>query len=125
MGGYKFFISDFIEIEPSALVRFEGGAPVSADINTLIAYDNTRINKRGTGASKVPDLHIYGGVTYRPGAALAVVAGAVIKKKFEVAYSFDFAINSIQPYQSGSHEVVLGYRILPSRHFHIAEEHWN
>lgn len=125
MGGYKFFISDFIQIEPSALVRFEPNAPASVDLNALVAYDNTRINKRGTGASRVPDLHIYGGLTYRPGAALALVTGAVIKKKFEVAYSVDFSINGFQSNQNGSHEVTLGYRILPSRKFHIAEEHWS
>lgn len=127
MGGYKWFVSQFILLEPSLNIKMEGeldGIRSSVDVNMLVAYDNTYTNGRGSRNHRNMDLHLYTGMTYRHGAALAVLLGAVIEKKYEFAYSFDIATTALNAYQSGTHEVTVGYRLMPKSKFHIAEEHW-
>jgi type IX secretion system PorP/SprF family membrane protein len=122
MAGYKLMMSDFLLFEPSTNIKFEGGAKPSVDLNAMVVYDNTYTNSRGAASHKNKDLHLYTGVTYRAGAAVALLIGGVIERKYEIAYSFDITTNYINPYQSGSHEVTIGYRILPKKRLTIAEQ---
>ena len=126
MGGYKFFLSEKLLIEPSAIIKVEGSPKLSSlDLNTLITYDNTYTNKRGAGASRKKDMHVYTGLTYRPGAALSFLVGGVFVKKYEIAYSFDLTTNQLNPYEKGTHEITVGYRILPGSFFETAEGHYH
>lgn len=123
MAGYKVMLSDFMQFEPSVNIKYENGAIPSADLNGELVYDNTYTNSRGSAAHKNKDLHVYVGATYRYGAAVAILLGGVIERKYEVAYSFDLTTSRIGAYESGTHEVTIGYRLLPGRHFQTAEGH--
>lgn len=123
MAGYKLRMSHFLVFEPSMNVKFESGANPSVDLNGKLAYDNTYANKQGSGNNKNKDLNVYIGATYRYGAAAAILIGGVIEQKYEIAYSFDITTNKLGPYQKGTHEVTIGYRILPGKHFKTAEHH--
>ena len=126
MGGYKFFLSDKFLIEPSAILKVEGRLGLSSfDLNTLLTYDNTYSNSRGVGAGRKKDIHVYTGVTYRPGAAVSFLAGGVFLDQYEIAYSFDLTTNQINPYERGTHEVTVGYRLHPAKVFRTAETHRN
>jgi type IX secretion system PorP/SprF family membrane protein len=122
MGGYKFMMSDFILFEPSINMKLEIGGKPSVDFNGLFVYDNTYTNSRGAASHKNKDLHLYGGATYRPGAAVALLIGGVIERKYEIAYSFDLTTNPLSRYQTGSHEVTLGFRIAPKGGLWTAEQ---
>ncbi len=52
---------------------------------------------------------ILAGFSVRLNDALAIHVGATILDNFEVSYSYDFLINRISNYSSGSHEIVLRY----------------
>ncbi|MCP4522528.1 MAG: type IX secretion system membrane protein PorP/SprF [Cytophagales bacterium] len=109
-GGYRIPISyQDIAFVPSVLVKGVEGAPVSVDIN-----------------GKFDFFHQYWvGLSYRHGDAMAILLGAVIARHYEIAYSFDFTTTDIQDYTPyGTHEITIGYRLLPRAKLHNAEDHW-
>lgn len=126
MAGYKFFLSNTFLLEPSAVTKIEGDLRLTAfDLNLRVAYDNTYTNKNGVGNSKKNDINVYAGTTFRPGSAVAFLLGGVFMRKYEVAYSFDLTSNQLGPYENGTHEVTVGYRIQPGKVFRTAETHHN
>ncbi len=109
-GGYRLPISyDDIAFIPSFLVKGVGGAPVSFDINGKFEYHHM----------------LWAGLSYRHNDALAILIGALINYQYEVAYSFDFTTTDIRQHaRVGTHEITIGYRLLPRRQLHNAEDHW-
>jgi type IX secretion system PorP/SprF family membrane protein len=102
VAGTKLEVGYELYLMPSFMVKGVSGAPVSWDLNTRLDYQDT----------------YYGGISYRHQDAIALLAGLVLgkKKNIEVAYSYDFTLSNIAQYSSGSHEVTLGYRIMPHIH---------
>lgn len=108
-GGYRIPISyDDIAFIPSFLLKGVQGAPMSMDINGKFEYHHM----------------LWAGLSYRHNDALAILVGAIINRQYEIAYSFDFTTTSIQPHTTGTHEITVGYRLLPARKLHNAEDHW-
>jgi type IX secretion system PorP/SprF family membrane protein len=99
VAGTKLEVGYELYLLPSFMVKGVSGAPISWDLNTRIDYQDT----------------YYGGISYRHQDAIALLAGVVLgkKKNIEVAYSYDITVSNIAPYSNGSHEVTLGYRIMP------------
>lgn len=92
LAGYKFALGDKFELEPSVLGKATEKTPFNMDINLRGIYMQ----------------NYWAGVSYRSSGALIAMIG--IKYKGVVfGYSFDYSINDIQDYQSGSHEIVIGY----------------
>jgi type IX secretion system PorP/SprF family membrane protein len=108
MTGYVFDINRDLKFKPSLMVKAVQNSPVEldADINFLI-------NKA-----------IWLGAGYRTGDAVAAMIGFQINKQLRFNYSYDYSITKLQKYNSGSHEITIGYefltnkaRILSSRYF--------
>jgi hypothetical protein len=65
------------------------------------------------------------GASYRTNAALAFLVEVNITKNLSIGYSYDLWFNSLQGYNSGSHEIRIGYdfdlfgksRMLTPRYF--------
>lgn len=94
-GGYNIHVDRDLTVIPSVMVKGVIGAPLSFDLNCKVRYMNT----------------YWAGISYRRGDALAVMAGFVISQMFDVNYSYDITLSDIRKYSSGSHEIMLGYRI--------------
>ena len=94
--------------EPSALVKFVSPAPPAVDLNSKWVY----LEKYWLGLS------------YRHLDAISLAIGAIFDKRFEIAYSYDLTASRINEYSQGSHEIVIGYRILPGYSASNAEDHW-
>jgi type IX secretion system PorP/SprF family membrane protein len=109
-GGYRIPISyDDIAFIPSFLVKGVTGAPMSFDLNGKFEYHHM----------------LWAGLSYRHNDALAILVGALINYQYEVAYSFDFTTTDIRSHsQAGTHEITIGYRLLPRKQLHNAEDHW-
>ena len=58
---------------------------------------------------------IWGGLSFRHEDAVGFLLGFIIEEKVFVNYSYEFHTNEIQKYSSGSHELVLGYRVFNDR----------
>ncbi len=80
------------EILPSVFVKSDGRT-TSLDITGILAY-----NKK-----------FWGGVSYRPGAAIIGILGIDVMDGIKIGYSYDFATTSITKYSQGSHEFSINY----------------
>ena len=58
---------------------------------------------------------IWGGLSYRHEEAIGFLLGFIVDEKVFINYSYDFHTNDIRTYSSGSHELVLGYRVFNDR----------
>lgn len=97
-GGSKIEVDREVYILPALLVKKTNAAPFSVDVNTRLDYK---------------DMY-FGGLSYRHEDALSVMAGLVLDKTYEIAYSYDITLSEIGRYSNGSHEVILGIRLQPN-----------
>ena len=82
-----------LAIKPSVLVKVQGDAPVSVDLNCNVLF----MNKFWFGAG------------YRTGDALVTMLEWNINPQLRIGYAFDYTLSSISKYSNNSHEVMLGY----------------
>jgi len=102
--GYKFYIGQDYDIEPSFLIK-----TTEADVKGFL-------NKL-KGMQHQEDLSVrvyyrddyWGGVAYRTNGDLLILTG-MRYQQFYFEYSFDYALTSIRNYSYGSHELSLGIR---------------
>jgi type IX secretion system PorP/SprF family membrane protein len=92
-GGYVFILSNELKIKPSVLIKYIHHAPLQADINVNVLVYNL----------------IWGGISYRTGDAIVVIAEYQLTKKMRLGYSFDLTLTELRNYSAGSHEIMLGY----------------
>ncbi len=93
MGGYNYPLSNTnIVLQPALLLKTDFVA-TSADINLAATYNNK----------------IWGGVSYRLGDALGLMAGYYITPDFKITYSYDLTLSQLKSASSGSHEILIGY----------------
>lgn len=92
-GGYRLTVDEHIELRPALLVKYVSAAPVEADIAMDVWYQR----KFGLG------------VSYRTGDAFTFAAKGRIGM-LAFGYSYDMTTSSLHRFNSGSHEIFLGYQ---------------
>lgn len=92
--GYKSRINSSWNFVPSSMVQIAPSAPVQASFNGTFWYDSK--------------LAI--GVTYRHLDAVYMVLDYVLFDALEISYAFDLTFSGLSKYNSGTHEIILGYR---------------
>tara|TARA_B100000768_G_scaffold40662_1_gene39537 strand:- start:2376 stop:3320 length:945 start_codon:yes stop_codon:yes gene_type:complete len=92
--GYKSRINSSWNFVPSSMVQISSSAPIQADLNGTFWYDN----KLAIGA------------TYRHLDAVYMVLDYVLFDALEISYAFDLTFSGLSRYNSGTHEIILGYR---------------
>jgi len=92
MGSYMFYLSETVDFEPSILIKGTESTPFQADINFRFIY-----NKK-----------YWISVSYRTKNTLIAMIG-VNYNNFIFGYAYDYYFSEISSFQSGSHEIVLGY----------------
>lgn len=93
--GYRFSLTESLDLTPSAMFKIQTPAPVSVDVNLMAEFDRRfRL-----------------GISYRNQDAVAVLAGADLNDWLRLAYSYDYVTSRINDLSSGSHEVVLGVQL--------------
>lgn len=93
-GGYKYEVNRDFEVEPSVILKGTAPKAYQFDISTRVIYQET----------------MWGGISYRFRDALSVILGYSYAEKFYFGYSYDLGINQLRSYNSGSHEIMIGYR---------------
>jgi type IX secretion system PorP/SprF family membrane protein len=93
MGGYDIALSDYLILTPSTLVKYAESGTFQADISAKLYYDQT----------------YWGGLTYRTGNAVIVLAGLSIDQ-FIFGYSFDVSFSSIMKHSFGTHEFIFAIK---------------
>lgn len=87
MGGYDFEIRRDLILTPSTLIKFAENGKLQAEINGKLFWQQS----------------FWGGLGYRSGQALIVMAGVSVDK-LVFGYAFDIGLNSIMKYSYGTHE---------------------
>jgi type IX secretion system PorP/SprF family membrane protein len=93
MGGYRYAINREWAIEPALIVKKVVPAPYQVEINCKVIYDKT----------------FWGGISFRSSDAVSVVLGYTYERKIFFGYTYDVGVNDMRKYNSGSHEVCIGY----------------
>jgi type IX secretion system PorP/SprF family membrane protein len=93
-GGYRAKLNDDIEMRPAVLLKYQSKAPLELDIAVDTWY------RRLVGF----------GVGYRTGDAVNFMIKGNYKKVYG-GYSYDMNISKLRVFNTGSHEIFLGYRI--------------
>ncbi len=93
IGGYVFDLSEKIKFKPSFLLKAVEGAPLSADLSANFFFNN----KFGLGLAHRFDDSFSGLLQY------------YVTPQFRIGYAYDFTTTELRHYNSGSHELMLGY----------------
>jgi type IX secretion system PorP/SprF family membrane protein len=93
-GGYKVFINREWALEPTLIIKKVAPVVPQLDLSCRVIYQNIA----------------WGGLSYRTGDALCILLGYTYQNKIYVGYSYDVGLTSMRKYNSGSHELMLGYR---------------
>lgn len=98
--GYVFDAGESLKVEPQMLFRYSGNGtyqlPSNTDFNlSFIIYNRLLL-----------------GVTYRTDNSVEGIVHLQVYHKFNMGYAFDYMLGGLSPYNSGTHEIVLGYDFL-------------
>jgi type IX secretion system PorP/SprF family membrane protein len=91
--GTVFDLNSVVKFKPSTMIKYTPEAPLTMDFNaSFLMYDKMWL-----------------GAMYRFNESLGLSAIIKIKNCLQVGYGYDFPINGLRTYQSGSHEILLTY----------------
>jgi type IX secretion system PorP/SprF family membrane protein len=93
-GGYKYKINRDYVLEPTAIIKITAPKAFQFDLSTRVTYDEM----------------VWGGLSYRLKDALAIMIGYIHNEQFYFGYSYDIGVSDLRKYNSGSHELMIGYR---------------
>jgi type IX secretion system PorP/SprF family membrane protein len=81
------------KIKPALMMKAVQGAPLQVDVNALGIFRD----------------RIWGGLGFRTGDALSLLLGMQINQQLRAGYSYDYTTTALGNFNSGSHELMLGY----------------
>lgn len=93
--GIIFPISNTVKLKPNVLVKYQQAAPIEVDISANFLIREI----------------LWLGGSYRTDDAVVGMVEVNITPQLRLGYAYDFTITEIADYSSGSHEVLLGYRL--------------
>lgn len=98
-GGIKADLGEYVQVFPSALMRFQDDAPYSMDINTMVIL----YKAVGLGAS------------YRLKDSVVGLFELQLNDNFHVGYAYDFTTSRLSQFSAGTHEIMINYRVKITR----------
>lgn len=90
--GYAYILSKSFVLKPSVLIKYTANAPVNLDLNMSTLMKGV----------------VWLGVSYRSSKDLVIIAEFNISSILRVGYSYDLGLNTLQDFNSGSHELFIG-----------------
>jgi len=94
IGAYHFWIDENWLIEPSLMVKGTAPKELGFDITARVEWKQT----------------LWTAVSYRYAEAVGVMLGYSFDKSLFFGYAYDIGISDLRKYNTGSHEVMIGYR---------------
>jgi type IX secretion system PorP/SprF family membrane protein len=93
-GGYKYKIDRDFTVEPSVIIKGTAPKVFQFDLSTRVIYQEM----------------VWGGLSYRLKDAISVLIGYIHDEKFYFGYAYDLGVSDLRKYNSGTHEIMIGYR---------------
>lgn len=98
-GGYVFTLNSVVKFKPTTLIKFTPHAPLTFDIDmNFLLYEQFWV-----------------GAFYRFHEAVGLNFVYNINDFFHIGYGYEFPVNRLSSYQSGTHEVILQFNIKSKR----------
>ncbi len=91
--GAVFDIAPSVKLRPNLMTKIVSGAPLQVDLSANALFND----------------FIWAGLAYRTGDAVSLLLGVYITKQLRLGYSYDYSISALQDFNTGSHEIMLGY----------------
>jgi type IX secretion system PorP/SprF family membrane protein len=96
---YRFEPTENFDIIPSVMVKLADPSPNSVDVSLRAIYDN----------------RFWVGGAYRHNDAIVGMVGVYVSPLLDISYSYDATTSSLNKVSAGTHEVVIGFKILNDR----------
>ncbi len=93
--GYRFLLSEDINMIPSIMVKYVNPVPLQADLNVKFQYRE----------------FLWAGASYRSEYGFAAMAGLRAFNSVIISYSYDYTTTTLNQVSNGSHEIILGFMI--------------
>lgn len=106
--GYTLAPTSKVAIQPSVMIKLLHPAPASVDMNIRAVFMS----------------RAWVGVSYRYQESVAVVTGFAVNPLLDIGYAFDNAISGIGNYGNGSHEILLGLRLINRYKVYCPQNMW-
>ncbi len=108
IGGYRFMVIDFVNLEPNFLFKFSENVVSQLDLGLTSYFKEdywAGLGYRSGSTSSVSSESTNG-----KGTSIIIYGGARVEKFF-FGYSFDLTFSSIQKYSYGSHEIMMAIKL--------------
>ena len=93
--GYALAPSSQVMIIPSVMVKMVKASPPSVDLNVRAVYDS----------------RAWAGLSYRNKESVTILTGFSVNPLLDINYAFDTGVTGISNHGTGSHEILLGFRL--------------
>lgn len=95
-GGYWVNLNRYVQFETALLLKYMIASPMQVEWNGKLEY-------------RQKAYQVWGGLSVRWKDAVAIMVGGTLRNKYMFGYSFDWSLMGINKYNSGSHEIMVGY----------------
>ena len=93
-GGYTYEINRDYKIEPSVILKGTAPKVFQFDLTARVVFQDM----------------LWGGLSFRMKEAVSVLLGYIYEDQFYFGYSYDMGVTGLRKFNSGSHELMIGYR---------------
>lgn len=93
--GYVAPLGDFLKFKPNFIMKYVNGSPMQLDVNVNFLIKEA----------------IWVGASYRSLESFDALAQIYVTKGLAIGYSYDFASTELARVQTGSHEIMLQFRL--------------
>jgi len=93
MGGYVFPLHEHLKLRTTCMLKAVSGAPVIADIGAHLRFYE----------------HLWLGGSYRTADSWSAIFQLQVTQQLRIGYSYDYTLTELRNYNSGTHEVTLGF----------------
>jgi type IX secretion system PorP/SprF family membrane protein len=107
-GGYLIQPTEMYQIIPSTMIKMAGTVKPSVDLNVKFRYNDTW----------------WVGASHRIAESVSLFAGVLLMRKLEVSYGYDLTLSRLRSYNTGTHEVIMGWRFYKGGHIYCPEDFW-
>ncbi|MDX5437319.1 MAG: type IX secretion system membrane protein PorP/SprF, partial [Pontibacter sp.] len=98
-GSYRLSPFESIDIIPSVMLKLADPSPLAMDFNLRALYDE----------------RFWVGASYRHDDALVGMVGVYVSPLLDISYSYDATTSNLNRVSAGTHEVVVGFKLLNDR----------
>lgn len=108
-GGVNLQAATDLYVLPSIMIKAVSPAPVSVDLSLRLKYQ----------------YKYWAGVSTRGGDSFTIMAGTLIKGAYSVSYSYDLTYSALRSTNTGTHEILIGFRWPPHPKLNCPSQFWH